>query len=81
MCSRELHITLHIALKQCFRLSNNFDTCLVFLFFQILLHKNDWHGSKDVDGCILPTLVYMAREKRPQYHTHYKAGAINSLVV
>jgi len=45
------------------------------------VHKNDSHGSKDVDGCILPTLVYMAREKRPQYHTHFKAGAINSLVV
>jgi len=48
---------------------------------QILAHKNDSHGSKDVEGCILPTLVYMAREKRPQYHTHFKAGAINSLVV
>ncbi|XP_027941442.1 cellulose synthase-like protein E1 [Vigna unguiculata] len=55
--------------------SRDHDTIL-----QILLHKNDWHGSKDVDGCILPTLVYMAREKRPQYHTHYKAGAINSLL-
>ncbi|KOM46407.1 hypothetical protein LR48_Vigan07g011100 [Vigna angularis] len=47
---------------------------------QIVLHKNDLHGSKDEDGCILPTLVYMAREKRPQYHSHYKAGAINSLL-
>ncbi|WVY90620.1 hypothetical protein V8G54_036134 [Vigna mungo] len=47
---------------------------------QIVVHKNDLHGSKDEDGCILPTLVYMAREKRPQYHSHYKAGAINSLV-
>jgi len=44
------------------------------------MHKKDTEGSKDVDGCILPTLVYMAREKRPQYHTHFKAGAINSLV-
>ncbi|KOM46408.1 hypothetical protein LR48_Vigan07g011200 [Vigna angularis] len=47
---------------------------------QIVVHKNDFHGSKDEDGCILPTLVYMAREKRPQYHSHYKAGAINSLL-
>ncbi|KAK7371908.1 hypothetical protein VNO80_05275 [Phaseolus coccineus] len=47
---------------------------------QIVMHKKDSQGSKDVDGCILPTLVYMAREKRPHYHTHFKAGAINSLL-
>jgi len=29
---------------------------------------------------MLPTLVYLAREKRPQYHHNYKAGAMNSLV-
>ncbi|XP_028200683.1 cellulose synthase-like protein E1 isoform X2 [Glycine soja] len=47
---------------------------------QILLHERNPHNSKDVDGFVLPTLVYMAREKRPQYHHNYKAGAINSLV-
>ncbi|CAJ1971521.1 unnamed protein product [Sphenostylis stenocarpa] len=47
---------------------------------QILVHKNESQNSKDVEGCILPTLVYVAREKRPQYHTHYKAGAVNSLL-
>ncbi|KAL9316752.1 hypothetical protein ACSQ67_017753 [Phaseolus vulgaris] len=47
---------------------------------QIVMHKKDTEGSKDVDGCVLPTLVYMAREKRPQYHTNFKAGAINSLL-
>ncbi|KAJ1410808.1 Nucleotide-diphospho-sugar transferase [Sesbania bispinosa] len=47
---------------------------------QILLHKKDPHNSKDVDGFVLPTLVYLAREKRPQYHHHFKAGAMNSLL-
>lgn len=28
----------------------------------------------------LPTLVYLAREKRPQYHHNFKAGAMNALV-
>ncbi|XP_026392934.1 cellulose synthase-like protein E1 isoform X2 [Papaver somniferum] len=28
----------------------------------------------------LPTLVYMAREKRPQHHHNFKAGAMNSLI-
>lgn len=46
---------------------------------KILLHPNDSH-SKDVDGFVLPTLVYMSREKRPQYHHNYKAGAMNSLL-
>ncbi|CAJ1971519.1 unnamed protein product [Sphenostylis stenocarpa] len=45
-----------------------------------VVHKNELHNSKDVKECILPTLVYVAREKRPQYHTHYKAGAVNSLL-
>ncbi|XP_061353157.1 cellulose synthase-like protein E1 [Gastrolobium bilobum] len=47
---------------------------------QILLHKNDPNNSKDVDGFVLPTLVYLAREKRPQYHHNFKAGAMNSLL-
>ncbi|XP_050881176.1 cellulose synthase-like protein E1 [Lathyrus oleraceus] len=47
---------------------------------QILLHKKDPNNSKDVDGFILPTLVYLAREKRPQYHHNFKAGAMNSLL-
>ncbi|XP_061337605.1 cellulose synthase-like protein E1 [Gastrolobium bilobum] len=47
---------------------------------QILLHKSDPDNSKDVDGFVLPTLVYLAREKRPQYHHKFKAGAINSLL-
>ncbi|CAO2835694.1 unnamed protein product [Amaranthus hypochondriacus] len=34
----------------------------------------------DVAGCQLPTLVYLAREKRPQHPHNFKAGAMNSLL-
>ncbi|KAI4306229.1 hypothetical protein L6164_029521 [Bauhinia variegata] len=44
---------------------------------QILLDKKD-PNSKDVDGSVLPTLVYLAREKRPNYHHNFKAGATNA---
>ncbi|XP_020232856.1 cellulose synthase-like protein E1 [Cajanus cajan] len=47
---------------------------------QILLHKKNPNNSKDVDGCDLPTLAYLAREKRPQYFHNFKAGAMNSLL-
>ncbi|KAI4306230.1 hypothetical protein L6164_029522 [Bauhinia variegata] len=46
---------------------------------QILLDKKD-PNSKDVEGSVLPTLVYLAREKRPQYHHNFKAGAMNALI-
>lgn len=34
----------------------------------------------DNEGQPLPTLVYLAREKRPQYPHNFKAGAMNALV-
>ncbi|CAI0437555.1 unnamed protein product [Linum tenue] len=34
----------------------------------------------DEDGDRLPTLVYVAREKRPQFHHNFKAGAMNALI-
>ncbi|XP_021905799.1 cellulose synthase-like protein E6 isoform X1 [Carica papaya] len=34
----------------------------------------------DNDGCRLPTLVYMAREKRPSVPHNFKAGAMNALI-
>ncbi|XP_073117695.1 cellulose synthase-like protein E6 isoform X2 [Elaeis guineensis] len=46
---------------------------------QILIDGRD-HGSIDSNGNALPTLVYMAREKRPQHHHHFKAGAMNALI-
>ncbi|XVE80561.1 hypothetical protein DITRI_Ditri14bG0150000 [Diplodiscus trichospermus] len=36
--------------------------------------------SVDSDGYRLPTLVYMAREKRPDWSHHFKAGAMNALI-
>lgn len=36
--------------------------------------------ATDVEGSVLPTLVYLAREKRPQYFHNFKAGAMNALV-
>ncbi|KAG1363763.1 Cellulose synthase-like protein E6 [Cocos nucifera] len=46
---------------------------------QILIDGRD-QGSIDSNGNALPTLVYMAREKRPQHHHHFKAGAMNALI-
>lgn len=42
---------------------------------QILLDHNH-----DTEGHSLPKLVYMAREKRPEYFHNFKAGAMNALV-
>uniref|UniRef100_A0A803LQ94 Uncharacterized protein n=1 Tax=Chenopodium quinoa TaxID=63459 RepID=A0A803LQ94_CHEQI len=46
---------------------------------QILIDGRD-SKAKDVEGCILPSLVYLAREKRPQQFHNFKAGAMNALV-
>ncbi|OEL33359.1 Cellulose synthase-like protein E6 [Dichanthelium oligosanthes] len=46
---------------------------------QILIDGKD-SDAVDYDGNVLPTLVYMAREKRPQYHHNFKAGAMNALI-
>ncbi|KQJ90650.1 cellulose synthase-like protein E6 [Brachypodium distachyon] len=46
---------------------------------QILVNSKDGNAV-DNDGNVLPTLVYMAREKRPQHHHNFKAGAMNALI-
>ncbi|PHU12914.1 Cellulose synthase-like protein E1 [Capsicum chinense] len=46
---------------------------------QILIDSRD-EGAKDIDGVKLPTLVYVAREKRPQHFHNFKAGAMNALI-
>ncbi|EOY11992.1 Cellulose synthase like E1 isoform 3 [Theobroma cacao] len=43
---------------------------------QILIDGN----ATDIKGSALPTLVYLAREKRPQHPHNFKAGAMNALV-
>ena len=37
-------------------------------------------NAVDIYGGQLPTLVYMAREKRLQWSHNFKAGAMNALV-
>ncbi|KAI9160388.1 hypothetical protein LWI28_007689 [Acer negundo] len=46
---------------------------------QILIDGRDCEAV-DIDGQPLPTLVYLAREKKPQFHHNFKAGAMNALV-
>ncbi|KAF7815988.1 cellulose synthase-like protein E6 [Senna tora] len=46
---------------------------------QIIIDGRDSNGVDD-DGFQLPTLVYMAREKRPNFPHHFKAGAMNALI-
>ncbi|XP_058112682.1 cellulose synthase-like protein E1 isoform X2 [Magnolia sinica] len=46
---------------------------------QILIDGGDTNAV-DTEGSALPTLVYMAREKRPQHLHNFKAGALNALV-
>ncbi|CAA6670703.1 unnamed protein product [Spirodela intermedia] len=46
---------------------------------QILIDGRE-PDAVDVDGRPLPTLVYVAREKRPHRHHNFKAGAMNSLI-
>ncbi|XP_020200454.1 cellulose synthase-like protein E6 [Aegilops tauschii subsp. strangulata] len=46
---------------------------------QILIDSKD-QNAVDNEGKVLPTLVYMAREKRPQHHHNFKAGAMNALI-
>lgn len=35
---------------------------------------------RDIEGNLLPRLVYVSREKRPGFDHHKKAGAMNALV-
>ena len=55
--------------------------CLInlILISQMLIDGRDGEAV-DVEGQPLPTLVYLSREKRPDYHHNYKAGAMNALV-
>ncbi|XP_058112667.1 cellulose synthase-like protein E6 [Magnolia sinica] len=46
---------------------------------QILIDGRD-PNAVDTEGSTLPTLVYMAREKRPQHPHNFKAGALNALI-
>ncbi|XXG72639.1 hypothetical protein AAC387_Pa07g1694 [Persea americana] len=54
--------------------SHNHQTIL-----QILIDGRD-PNAVDNAGFVMPTLVYLSREKRPQHHHNFKAGALNALV-
>ncbi|KAH0461022.1 hypothetical protein IEQ34_008597 [Dendrobium chrysotoxum] len=48
--------------------------------------RSPWHdpghnGGHDVDGNVLPHLVYVSRENRPGFQHHKKAGAMNDLQI
>ncbi|KAL4310006.1 hypothetical protein GQ457_01G007200 [Hibiscus cannabinus] len=49
------------------------------IFHLIVVDGRDT-DAVDSNGCRLPTLVYMAREKRPDRSHHFKAGAVNALI-
>ncbi|KAJ8644397.1 hypothetical protein MRB53_006145 [Persea americana] len=46
---------------------------------QILIDGRDPNALDD-EGFVMPTLVYLSREKRPQHHHNFKAGALNALI-
>ncbi|XP_024022113.1 cellulose synthase-like protein E6 isoform X1 [Morus notabilis] len=46
---------------------------------QILIDGRD-PKAVDSEGKPLPTLVYLAREKKPHFHHNFKAGAMNALI-
>ncbi|XAR53884.1 Cellulose synthase (UDP-forming) [Bertholletia excelsa] len=46
---------------------------------QILIDGREPNNTVDKENH-LPTLVYLSREKRPQYHHNFKAGAMNALI-
>ncbi|GKA23142.1 cellulose synthase-like protein E6 [Tanacetum coccineum] len=45
----------------------------------ILIDQRDFEAV-DTEGKTLPSLIYMAREKRPKWHHNFKAGAMNALL-
>ncbi len=51
----------------------------ISISFKIVIDGRD-KNAVDICGGQLPTLVYMAREKRPQWPHNFKAGAMNALV-
>ncbi|KAK8937193.1 Cellulose synthase-like protein E1 [Platanthera zijinensis] len=46
---------------------------------KILIDGRD-ENAQDTDGFAMPTFVYVAREKRINYHHNFKAGALNALL-
>ena len=55
-----------------------FSLMVLFHPIQVFLGHS---GAHDVEGNELPRLVYISREKRPDFRNHKKAGAENALYV
>ncbi|MBA0716169.1 hypothetical protein Golax_015023, partial [Gossypium laxum] len=55
-----------------FRTASELVNVQEWLSVKILIDGRDTNAV-DIEGNPLPTLVYLAREKRPQYHHHFKA--------
>ena len=51
-----------------------------FSIFYIIIDERD-KKEVDIGGQRLPTLVYMACEKRPQWPHNFKVGAMNAFVI
>uniref|UniRef100_A0A2N9HRR9 Glycosyltransferase 2-like domain-containing protein n=1 Tax=Fagus sylvatica TaxID=28930 RepID=A0A2N9HRR9_FAGSY len=51
-----------------------------WLAIKVIIVDGRDKNAVDIDGQRLPTLVYMAREKRPQWPHNFKAGAMNALI-
>ncbi|XP_031259719.1 cellulose synthase-like protein E1 isoform X2 [Pistacia vera] len=66
----------HEEFSQCDSYSSRCDHDTIL---QILIDRRD-PDAIDVEGCSLPNLVYLAREKRPQHPHNFKAGAMNALL-
>ena len=50
------------------------------LMREMVFWKVIWENKEGVEDS-LPSLVYISREKRPKHPHHYKAGAMNVLVI
>lgn len=64
--------------NMCIQAFNLVLNCCIF-FCQIIIDGRD-PKAMDVERSKLPTLVYLAREKRPWHPHNFKAGAMNALV-
>ncbi|KAK0600710.1 hypothetical protein LWI29_017742 [Acer saccharum] len=60
--------------------NDNADLSQEWFDIKIIINGKDNINAVDKEGCQLPTLVYMAREKRPGWPHNFKAGAINALI-
>ena len=54
---------------------------LIFIFMESMFYIQVIYENQGDKDDILPHLVYVAREKRLKINHHYKAGAMNVMVI